>query len=409
MHKKEIIEKILCDAASGSCLEEDLIFFTKNFEYLDNFRMFVFTNDIGTPFPKEYFSNYIDNFDVFNLGFTNKYYYLTKRTYLELIFTEKTNTLFDMCVNLDTNAVSYLKKCFLNPNRVEIPARLINMFNFLNLDNINYDCLPYKIENSLNLNKCRDDVLQNLNSFQHFKYFNYRKYFENKSINYFEPESKIMNETMKQVFSLSSPFFYEISNSFYRTQKMIYALLLKALTIKTVHCKKSADNKFKQLIYFANNELGIILERELTICMYYFQNNQSAREFFAKADYNPNRSIQKTLDNINGMAWDLAHIRIAEAESNILPIDTIELSIIWFLSFDKKLINVLKLCPVKKILIWDKRIQIVYNNTLFQSLDYIYELCFTEDKKQIRRKTLNCLDINKLIISLESKLREQYK
>lgn len=121
-------EKLLNELANCSNSFEDLQFFYNYFEYLDDLKLLVFTDNSGTKFPEYLNNNENDNFYVFNLGFTKKYYYLDKRVFIDFCKKGKTNLFFDTLVNLDTNAVSYLKKVFEKPNNVCIPDHLQKMF-----------------------------------------------------------------------------------------------------------------------------------------------------------------------------------------------------------------------------------------------------------------------------------------
>jgi len=400
-------ENLLNELANCSNSFEDLKFFYNYFEYLDDFKLLGFTDNSGIQFPKYLYSNENDDFYVFNLGFTQKYYYLDKRVIIDFCKKGTSNSFFDICVNMDTNAVSYLKKIFENPSNVCIPDYLQKMFYYLNRnDNLNFSCFPYSIENSLYLSERKEDIYNTLKSFQYFKKFDYINYLKYKICKYNATENSIIYETHCQMKDLASPIFQEMALSLYKTKNIIHALILKTIIIEYKYSKKSANNKFKMLLDFVNYNLGIIFERELSICMYYFEHNEIAMDFFAKAQNN--KAMDKIFKDIDGMAWDLSHMRISEFETKLLLLNNIDLSINWFLTFDKKLKNVLRLCPVKKIVLWNNDIHIFYNDELLQSLDYFKEMLINEDIRESRRKTFNNLNIINLIKNLENELSEAY-
>lgn len=231
-------------------------------------------------------------------------------------------------------------------------------------------------------------------------------YLKHKTCKYNATENSIIYETACHMKELSSPIFHETALAFYKTKNIIHALILKTIIIEYKYSQKSADNKFKMLLDFVNYDLGIIFERELSICMHYFKHNKIAMDFFAKAQNN--KTIDKIFKDIDGMAWDLSHMRISEFETKLLFSNNIDLSINWFLTFDKKLRNLLRLCPVKKIVLWNNDIRIIYNDKLLQSLDYFKEVSINDDIKKSRRKTFNNLNIIDLINNLKYELYKAY-
>lgn len=399
-------ETVLNESANCSNLFEDLKFFCNYFEYLDNFKLLGFTDDRGMNFPKSIYNNKKDNFYVFNLGFTQKYYYLDKHVVADFYKKRTSTSVFDMCINLDTNAVSYLKKVFVNPHNVYIPDHLQNMFYYLNNNNLNFSCFPYNVENSLYISERKEDIFNTLKSFQYFKNFDYINFLKYKTCRYNATENSIIHETNCQMKSLASPIFQDMALSFYKTKNIIHAIILKTIIIEYKYSKKSADNKFKMLLEFVNYELGIIFERELSICMHYFKHNEIAMDFFSKAQNN--KAIDKIFKDIDGMAWDLSHMRISEFETKLILLNNIDLSINWFLTFDKKLRNVLQLCPVKKLVLWNDDVYVFYSDELLQSLDYFKELLINEDIKAIRMNTFNNLNVINLIEKLKNELSETY-
>lgn len=92
-----------------------------------------------------------------------------------------------------------------------------------------------------------------------------------------------------------------------KSQKIIYALLLKAAII-SFRSKNGIRRKVTELMDFINNELGIFLERETVFCYWFLKNRNDdrIRKFFRGVQLNS----EKIIKTIQGMSWDLFHLRI---------------------------------------------------------------------------------------------------
>ena len=119
--------------------------------------------------------NYENNFAIINIGSSNQFYAVNDKIYQEMIYQGKSNYTIDTCIDLDTQAVSYLRKCFKDYDQKPDISKLNDLLEFLNSPNLDYSCHPYLIENATkNFNKI--DCYSNINSFVLFKNFEYDKF-----------------------------------------------------------------------------------------------------------------------------------------------------------------------------------------------------------------------------------------
>lgn len=157
------------------------------------------------------------------------------------------------------------------------------------------------------------------------------------------------------------------------------------------------------LIEFVNNELGIFCEREMVICYFYFKHDQRTKKFFKRVQAN-NKSIKET---INGMAWDLTHVRVVERLYSILPEDYLKFGIHPILTYDKGLKEVLELNPVKKMVLYNGTVICRYKigfGDLLPEANYLLQ----GDGIQERRQAVFWeRDIDSLIGKLESEIEEK--
>jgi hypothetical protein len=94
-------------------------------------------------------------------------------------------------------------------------------------------------------------------------------------------------------------------------------------------------------------ELKTLLVREAMIALTYFK-NRSKLSFFGKINPKPKEKRQELLKELRGMSWDLMLFRVMERIATI-PGEG-DFLIPYFLSFDKKMVQLFDLFPLKAIL-----------------------------------------------------------
>ena len=136
--------------------------------------------------------------------------------------------------------------------------------------------------------------------------------------------------------------------------------------------KTTADQKMNSLIDFVNLEFGFFLEFEFILAYLYFQKTEPCiNGFFQKIQIGTKDPLKK----IEGMAWDLFHIRY-------LPMQVFELSeskhidfiIKSILTKDKYLKDVINFNPIKRIIKTEDNINVSYQKRLsdFYSISSIH-------------------------------------
>ena len=106
--KEAINEMFLCKN-----LMEHMGCFQHFYEELKDCTFVVFSEDEGTELPEALHSNYDNDFAIINIGSTNRYYAVNSTIYEEMLRTGRSDYYIDVCVELDTQAVSYLKNIFI--------------------------------------------------------------------------------------------------------------------------------------------------------------------------------------------------------------------------------------------------------------------------------------------------------
>lgn len=360
----------------------------------------VFSENEGTKLPEPLCTNYDNDFAIINVGYGNWYDALNRQIYEEMRGTGRSDYYIDVCIELDTQAVSYLKNIFIEYNQTLNYDKVKNLIEYLKLQDVNYSCIPYLVENATKKDISKIDCYKNIKSFMLFKSLNYRAFIQNEKYIYDKQEEDIQIDIDTLYNNMFSEKFIQSYEKFFRMQKSLYILLLKTIYIKFIDSKKSAQNKIMKLFDFVNEQLGFVAERELEVCYYYFKHDNRTKKFFKKIQKNS----KDLLSTINSMAWDLIHIRLIEQEFAIRPIDKARYSIHTLLTFDNGLKEILQINPVEQIVLY-KEIPIPkLKYVWFDEIPGAKEKLFSKENRQMRRQNFEAKDRDKLKIVLENEL-----
>lgn len=330
--------------------EQEFKCFYENYEDLKECSFFMYSDTIGVDFP-EYFKWRTDeDFALLEIGVSEKYYAIDALICDEMLRTSKTDYALDICVELDTQAVSYLKNIFKNVDEINIPESKKGLFLFLSNSNVNYSDIFYVLENARKITKdCFEECYLNLKSYEVFKNLDLCLYMSTGQKKFMVDEGT-MAVTVDTLFSdMKKEEFYRAWKDVYDIQENIFCLLAKAVLIENGNSKKSAENKMKMLIEFVNDSLGVYCEREMAICYYFFKHDKNTEKFFKKTKVN-SKNVRETIES---MAWDLTHVRLIERMYDFTFLGPVKFGIHPILTYDTGLREVLRLYPIKKIAIYE--------------------------------------------------------
>ena len=393
--KEAINEMFLCKN-----LMEHMGCFQHFYEELKDCTFVVFSEDEGTELPEALHSNYDNDFAIINIGSTNRYYAVNSTIYEEMLRTGRSDYYIDVCVELDTQAVSYLKNIFEEYNKIPDYDKIRKMIEYLQLPEVNYCCVPYLVENAAK----KDDInvidcYKNIKSFMLFKSFDFSVFEEKGECAYVRQEEDIQIDVDGLYNDMLSEKFYQAYENLFRMQKALYVLLLKTVCIEFTN-RKSAKNKVMELFDFVNEQLGFIAERELEVCYYYFNHHEKTKKFFKKVEKNS----KDLLHTINGMAWDLIHIRLIEQQFTLKPTDEVRFAIHVLLTYDDGLKEILQINPIEQIVFY-KDIPIPkLKHFWIDNIPGAKEKLLSEENRRRRHQAFVEKDVNELTRTLEAEL-----
>lgn len=393
--KEAINEMFLCKN-----LMEHMGCFQHFYEELKDCTFVVFSEDEGTELPEALHSNYDNDFAIINIGSTNRYYAVNSTIYEEMLRTGRSDYYIDVCVELDTQAVSYLKNIFEEYNKIPDYDKIRKMIEYLQLPEVNYCCVPYLVENAAK----KDDInvidcYKNIKSFMLFKSFDFSVFEEKGECAYVRQEEDIQIDVDGLYNDMLSEKFYQAYENLFRMQKALNVLLLKTVCIEFTN-RKSAKNKVMELFDFVNEQLGFIAERELEVCYYYFNHHEKTKKFFKKVQKNS----KDLLHTINGMAWDLIHIRLIEQQFTLKPTDEVRFAIHVLLTYDDGLKEILQINPIEQIVFY-KDIPIPkLKHFWIDNIPGAKEKLLSEENRRRRHQAFVEKDVNELTRTLEAEL-----
>lgn len=396
----ENVKYAINEMFSCSNLTEHLACYQQFYEDLKECTFVVFSENEGTKLPEILCTNYDNDFAIINMGYENRIYAIDRQIYEEMLITGKSDYYIDLCVELDTQAVSYLKNIFVEYNQISDYDKIKGLIEYLNLPKVDYSCAPYLIENATKKDIDKIECYENIKSFMLFKSFDFFSFTKNGTYKYNKQEEDIQIDVDNLYNDIFSEKFVQCYEKFFEMQKSLYILLLKAIYIEFINPKKSARNKIMELFDFVNEKLGFVAERELEVCYYYFKHDDNTKKFFKKVQKN-NKDL---LNTINGMAWDLLHIRLIEQEFTIRPTDEVRFAIHVLLTFDNGLKEILQINPIKQIAFYKEVPIPKLSHDWLDEIQGAKEKLFSQKNRQKRYQTFEAMDVNELRTVLENEL-----
>lgn len=403
-NNKHISDRILlaiqgffeCDSA-----EEELSYYITRYDDLKNCKFLVYSDTRGIEFPECFKSNFENDFALIEIGCSDRYYVIDAQICKDMLNGKDSNYNFDICVELDTQAISYLSNMFKSIDEINVRDDKKQMLYYLSKTDVNYSSLPYMIENSKKITRENFvDCYLNLKSYEIFKNIDFDLWIESGIKKFRTDESNMMTNVDGLFKTMKSIEFQNHFQNFFEIQEHIYCLLIKAVLIENNNPKKSAENKIKMLIDFMNNSLGVYCEREMAICYYYFKHDINTEKFFRKTKLNS----KNKKSTINSMAWDLTHVRLIEFLYDFTCLGPVKFGIHPILTFDNGLKDVLRLCPVKKIAVYEGSVLVWYKTSFVDIFPEARELICHPNVRARRREVFNPKNIRALRYMLEEEI-----
>lgn len=252
----------------------------------------------------------------------------------------------DYSISLDTQALSYLEP-FLAGNIERIPGDYAEVFRFISQDNVFVDPIPYCYENLKNISVGgkSEKIFAKLRAYEVLRNIDAKLLADSGIIRSKVPDSDLLKgaqEHMSRMYmNLDNKKFMGTLN--FRHQFM-YCQLLKMALIQISNPQKSTYNKVVDFMGFCDDALATLGGREIAVAKAYFEKGQKFT-FFGKIQKNK----EDIFEALDGMAWDLWHVRFLEEAMTISPDPRVRYFFPSILTFDKRFIEVMDLYPLRSL------------------------------------------------------------
>lgn len=337
-------EKIIQLIASSNSTQEALYLYRMFKSVLPNCK-FVFAAKHGVAPGLSINREFSAGAVVRSLFHTPKVLLLDEQT-IEEMDSGKAIFPIDYSISLDTQALSYLEP-YIGGNTSKLPKDFEEVFRFIAADNVYVDPLPYTLENMKNLSN--PEKAQNI--FKKMKFYEILRDIDTEVLaargevhskaTEGEIEKRAQESMARMYMNLDDDDFMDSLSSRHR---FMYCQLLKMTVINLRNELGTPFLKTRCFLDFCDQSLGSMGAREIVVAKEYFTKGQKFR-FFGKIQKNK-KDILKILD---GMAWDLWHVRQLEQNMTITLDSRARYFFPSLLTFDKRFIEVMDLYPLKSL------------------------------------------------------------
>jgi hypothetical protein len=254
--------------------------------------------------------------------------------------------LIDYSISLDTQAMSYLKP-YLDAGSARLPSDMKEVFDFIAQPEVWVDSIPYMTENieKLTTQHAIDCVYSTLKAYEVLRTLDTEWLTRCGEVRSMLPDSELTTLAQRAVSDLLRDQDDDSRrNAVRHRHRVLYVELLAMVAIQLRHKKLSVERRFDKFLTFCDSELATMPLRELLLARAYFERGHGLRLF-----HNVQVNARDLLSNLHNMAWDLNHVRQLEHNGCISPRAHTRYFFSALLTFDKGLIEVMDLAPLKAL------------------------------------------------------------
>ena len=287
-------------------------------------------------------------------------YFLNRRIAEEQRFDLVSPVRVDTTLEFDTNVASYIEGFVENiPN--SNPEGVRDILDFvIRTDRANFAYNFYAWENSQGFYEGSrvSSIRRNLRSIMKLDYLDYQEYLKKGVVRATISDQELDVKAEEKLQALYDPTNSKgLMSDLLPVNEMIYLILLKIVEIEHRDKRRKLDLKIEELYQFLHFDLKTLFVREVIMALHYFK-NRSELTFFGKfINLRRKEQGQQLLKDLKNMSWDLMLFRVMERMAT-LPGQG-DFLIPYFLSFDKKMVELFDLFPLRAILAYGDAAQMV--------------------------------------------------
>lgn len=410
---EEDVESIISEICSCDSLEESTKLY-RHYEPLLPSCKFIFASTKGATPGFSVNRTFSNGAVVRSLFHTPNVWVLDRETVNEMESGRSTFQI-DYSISLDSQALSYLEP-YLKGNHSKLPKDFVEVFRFISRDEVFVDPIPYTYENLHNLKDKADKIYERLKAYEILRSLDVEYLEKEEIVRSKLSEAELNKKTQEHVarmhMNLCNKPFMDALNF---RQQFMYCCLLKMVLIQFERPNISTHKKIVKFIEFCDAEIATLAGREIALAKKYFDLG-TGLPFFGKIQINKS----DTLNILDGMAWDLWHLRQMEESLTVRPISGARYFFPALLTFDKAFIDILDTYPLKACAYveGENRPMPFYNDNWLELIstdekvqDELLNRFYSPEAKSARNSRREALDKNiaDIVKKLESELKEFMK
>jgi hypothetical protein len=363
---------------------------------------FVFSSETGTVPGFAVNKKFSKTAAVRSLFPTEKVFVIDTKTLAEMSEGESTFRI-DYSISLDNQALSYLAP-FFEEKGSKVPTDMAEVF---------VDPQPYMNENlhNLNSNEKIDKIRNKLRAYEILRTLDAEALKRNQVIQTTLSPKSLEASTHKLVALMFKKRRNKKAIEWMAFKYLIiYCQLLKMIAIQLKSPRRSNKNKIIEYLEFCHNDLKSLSYREISLAKKYFELGQNFK-FFEKIQ----KKRSEIFHAINGMVWDLYHIRQLEEDLVLASKGKIRYFFSAILTFDQGLSELMDLYPLKSIAFCKELNKTVpfYNGNFINDISdndpaNIEEMGYFFEKEQItfrdKNRTMEKNFLQNIALSLQADL-----
>ena len=278
-------------------------------------------------------------------------FFLDRRIAVEQWLDLESNFNLDSSVEFDTNVASYVEGFIENrpgPNS----DRVKEVFDFVvTTEGVNFGYNFYALENAQGFfdGSRVQSIRRNLRSIIKFDHIDKKEYQATGEIRATITDKELDVKADEKLHEIYDMHYREMMEAeFISTNEMIYILLLKIVGIEHRDKRKKLRQKVEELYEFMHFELKTLVVREAMIALNYFK-NRARLAFFGRIVPRPHSQAPELLKELRNMSWDLMLFRVMDRMAGIST-QKGDFLIPYFLTFDRKIVELFDLFPLKAVI-----------------------------------------------------------
>lgn len=338
------IEKIIAAIVEAGNINDAVLLFSANFDLLENYIFFVSYDESSAILPSHAVDkDFKKTGAVRGLYQYKNVYIISRETIGNLLLKKEQIIPIDYSISLDTQAVSYLHRFFLEPEHKKLPLDFKEFFKFIADPKVNADPMPHMIENIYNLkNGGNIHAIYDVKyAYEKFRNIDYNYYIEENKFRFliddYEIKKIAQEQISKEIYRLSDTQFFEEYEKSFNIQ---YIIILIIAVIRWKYPQKHINTTLYKYFEMCQEYIGLLPVRDANLAYTVFLGKI---EFYGEIEKNSDDFIRK----LKGMAWDLFHFRHLEKVTTLKISDYTDYFFPAICSFDDRFVQLIEFYKLK--------------------------------------------------------------